>query len=154
MARPDTDPELLRALMLLQDLILEGAEIDVRPRRFDTPTPLSRAEIHTLSEIADCPGLGTSELAERLRVTKGAISQMLKRLEQKGLLEREAVGRRVSLEPTALGWRAHRAHQDFHLRQAEVLGAQYSDPGTLQRDREALERLLAGVRAFGAQDQS
>ena len=96
----------------------------------------------------------TSELAERLRVTKGAISQMLKRLEQKGLLAREAVGRRVSLEPTALGWRAHRAHQDFHLRQAEVLGAQYSDPATLQRDREALERLLAGVRAFGAQDQS
>ena len=46
-------------------------------------------EVHTLKHIADNPGITLTELARDYAKTKGAISQIVKKIETKGLIYRE-----------------------------------------------------------------
>lgn len=46
------------------------------------------SEIHLVLLIDDEPGINATQMAERLRVTKGAISQTLSRLEKKGVIHK------------------------------------------------------------------
>jgi DNA-binding MarR family transcriptional regulator len=69
---------------------------------------LYHSERHLLDRIADNPHLNISELGKHAGVTKGAISQVVKKLEAKGLVERYKKGtsdKEVFVELTALGKR-------------------------------------------------
>lgn len=60
------------------------------PRDYGTGDEYTSVEVHTLKEIADCPGITVTELAKDQGKTKGAISQILKKIESKGLIYRES----------------------------------------------------------------
>lgn len=60
------------------------------PRDYGTGNEYTSVEVHTLKEIADCPGITVTELAKNQGKTKGAISQILKKIESKGLIYRES----------------------------------------------------------------
>ena len=60
------------------------------PRDYGTGDEYTAVEVHTLKEIADCPGVTVTELARDQGKTKGAISQILKKIESKGLIRRES----------------------------------------------------------------
>jgi DNA-binding MarR family transcriptional regulator len=80
--------------------------------------PLSSAEIHTIEAVGKNPGINLTELAGRMVVTKGAMSQTLRRLEKRGLLRREKrAGNRKEVIPalTKLGRAAFQGHERFHL---------------------------------------
>ena len=110
-----TRDDLLTLLDRLYEVIRVGSGLDAEPKYFDTPEPLSRAEVHTVSAVAVEPGIGVAELAEQHGVSRSAASQMVTRLVSKGLVcKRRASGRHVHLEVTPLGERAHRAHERFH----------------------------------------
>ena len=51
---------------------------------------LYHSEIHTIMAIGDHEGVYLSELARMTGVTRGAISQMISRLDEKGLVRKEA----------------------------------------------------------------
>ncbi len=64
---------------------------------------LSMAQFDVLAQIHATEGCTQQELADRLLVTKGNISQLLERLDQRGLICREAHGRAYSLYLTDEG---------------------------------------------------
>jgi DNA-binding MarR family transcriptional regulator len=64
---------------------------------------LTVAQFDVLAHIGAAPGVTQQELAEALLVTKGNISQLLTRLEQAGMLERQQDGRTNCLALTAAG---------------------------------------------------
>lgn len=60
------------------------------PHDYGTGETYTSVEVHTLKHIADNPGITVTELARDYGKTKGAVSQILKKIESKGLIRREA----------------------------------------------------------------
>lgn len=59
------------------------------PHDYGTGEEYTSVEVHTLKEIADNQGITATELAKNHGTTKGAISQILKKVEGKGLICRQ-----------------------------------------------------------------
>jgi DNA-binding MarR family transcriptional regulator len=93
-------------------------ELERAPRRWGTEEALSSTEIHLIEVIGEGETpYSVTELAHLLGVTKGAVSQQLKRLEKKGMAFKRpdpenASRSRVAL--TAKGCTAHDAHRRWH----------------------------------------
>ena len=145
---PD-DAAVKRLLDHLHRVGETARRLDDQPRTFDTGAPLTRAEIHMVSELAGHPELGVTGLAELQGVTKGAVSQMVSRLVRKGLVRKDrSSGRGVRLVLTEVGQAAHRAHVRFHADMARFVAEHYDDSDVVERDAEALHRLIALMHAW------
>jgi DNA-binding MarR family transcriptional regulator len=75
------------------------------------------AEVHLVSEIWWNPGIHVTGLADKLCVTVGAVSQILAKLEMKGLITKEKDDRnqsRILLKLTPDGEKVHLNHMRFH----------------------------------------
>lgn len=59
------------------------------PQNYGTGEKVSMLEAHTLTLIAHCPGITAKEIAAHFQKTKGAISQIISRLECSGLIRRQ-----------------------------------------------------------------
>ena len=95
-------------------------------RDYGTDLMLTRKKIHTIQLIGQYPQIGISELAERQGVTKGATSQMVKKLVAKGLVVKKqsrALEAEVCLELTPLGQKAFEGHADYH----QKMGKQWKE---------------------------
>lgn len=99
-------------------LITLAGDLEKKPRPYGTDEMLTSAEIHLIELIGDRnESLGVTEMAEILGVTKGAVSQTLKRLEKKELCIKEADpdnGSRVIVRLTNKGKTAFFAHRHWH----------------------------------------
>ena len=71
------------------------------------PWDLSVAQFDVLAQVGAHEGLSQQDLARRLLVTQGAITQLLDRLEQRGLIRRCPDGRHKRLALTEEGRRLH-----------------------------------------------
>jgi DNA-binding MarR family transcriptional regulator len=79
--------------------------------------PLYPAGVHMVSEIRENPGIHVTGLADKLGVTVGAVSQILAKLEMKGLITKEKDDRnqsRILLRLTPDGEDVHLNHMRFH----------------------------------------
>jgi DNA-binding MarR family transcriptional regulator len=92
--------------------------LEKTPRRFGTDEPLSGTEIHLLELIGDNDeGLSVSDLSRLLGITKGAVSQSLKRIENKGFISKEDDPENLSrliVKLTFKGKTAYFAHKHWH----------------------------------------
>lgn len=80
-------------------------------------------EIHTVTSIYDEPGVTVTKLAADARRTKGAISQIVKKLEKKGLIFRvpsRETPNVVHLYVTEKGKRLSQMHKIFDEKGAKV----------------------------------
>ena len=75
-------------------------QMDVHFKEWD----LSQGQFDLLAEVAVDEGINQQTCADRLNVTKGNIAQHLKKLEQRGLMRREKIGRDNNLFLTDAGW--------------------------------------------------
>lgn len=71
------------------------------------PWNLNVAQFDVLARVGAAKGITQQELADRLLVTKGNISQLLDRLERRGLLKRCQEGRTNTLSLTEEGQRLY-----------------------------------------------
>jgi DNA-binding MarR family transcriptional regulator len=88
-----------------------------KPRIYGLRQPLYPSEIHMLMMIGQNPDAGVTGLAEKAGITKGAVSQTVKRLENKGLIKKQtdpADSKRIVLELTNKGRVAYYAHEQYH----------------------------------------
>ena len=97
--------------LLMGSVLTRFSRIERRPVQFQSGPTLYPAEVHMLAALASQEDSTVTGLAAFCGVTKGAVSQMLKRLGGKGLLQREGTAFRL----TALGQEIHQAHVAFHL---------------------------------------
>jgi len=108
---------------------------------FGTGVPLYRSEIHTIKTIGDNPGINVTRLAERMGVTKGAISQTLSKLVIKGLVVKVAAddnAKEVLPELTEIGRRGYEEHEEFHGMMYEAVRGYFGD-----RFKPELERFTS-----------
>lgn len=84
---------------------------------FGGSQPLYTSEIHVIDYIGSREGLCASDIAREMGVTRGAISQILKKLEKKGYLTKTADPDnklRFNLGLSDLGRQAYEKHQEYH----------------------------------------
>ena len=93
------------------------AEMDRVPHDFGVDELLTRSEIHLVATIAEEEDKSVTELARIKGVTKGAVSQMLARLEKKGLIEKRTDpenNSRAMIRLTPKGRQANEGHDLVH----------------------------------------
>ncbi|WP_312441470.1 MarR family winged helix-turn-helix transcriptional regulator [Lacrimispora sp.] len=92
-------------------------ELDKKTRYYGTNVPIFHSEIHVIKAIAEHPCIHVAGLADVLGVTKGAVSEILKKLERKALVIKEVDElnlSRYSLSLTEKGKKAHKNHMHYH----------------------------------------
>ena len=99
-------------------LVKLAAQLEKTPRRFGTEEPLSSREIHIIEASGDHGEIfSVTDLAGLLGVTKGAVSQNLKKMEKKGLInkiEDPQNSSRSIVKLTSKGKMAYYAHKHWH----------------------------------------
>ena len=99
------------------DLAFALMELDKKTRYYGTDVPIFHSEIHVINAIAKHPCIHVGGLADILGVTKGAVSEILKKLERKALVKKEVDELNLSrylLSLTEKGEKAHKNHMHYH----------------------------------------
>jgi DNA-binding MarR family transcriptional regulator len=112
---------LIETLYRTTNLVTKEMET---PWLYGVDFPLHHAEVHLLEAIKTREGANVSELARYLCMTSGAVSQVTKKLLDKGLIEayRKTGNRKeVFSRLTALGERICEGHQRHHENMVAVL---------------------------------
>ncbi len=119
--------ECSNSMKILCRFLNKYAQVDRRAYDFEVGGPLYPREIHTLVFLKDQGGSYVTEMAAQTGVTKGAVSQIVKKLEAKGLLTREPDKDNLSrmiLKVTDKGAAACDRHDCMH-RERDVLFFEY-----------------------------
>jgi len=93
-------------------------EADCQKRDYGTGDQLSPAEIHLLQAIAKNQGKKITDIAAYMGVTKGAVSQMVKKLAARNLVTKYSSAgneKEVLLKLTRSGQIAQQGHDRHHL---------------------------------------
>lgn len=114
MAQEPTVKRINEKLIRVYTSILSIEEEALKKSQFND---LSIKEMHTIDAIGLHAQPTSSEVARRLRVTKGTLTVAVKNLVRKGYVERQQLNqdkRVVNLSLTRKGRLMYRAHQAFH----------------------------------------
>lgn len=90
-------------------------------------TSLYRAEVHILEIIGESPGVSGSEIVKEMRVTKGAVSQIISKLHKKGLLKKTAGANDMKIQELSLTEKGgdvlfhHGKHEEELIRNAAAI---------------------------------
>ena len=100
------------------NLVKLAAQLEKTPRRFGTDEPLSSREIHIIEASGDNGEIfSVTDLARLLGITKGAVSQNLKKMEKRGLttkIKDPQNSSRSIVKLTSKGKTAYYAHKHWH----------------------------------------
>lgn len=108
----------MKFIVLLERVIHKYNQWENKQRTYGTDTVLSKAEIHTIAAVGDNPGINITALADILGITKGAASQMIYKLVEKGAVEKKVSPNsdtEVVLNLTGDGQKNYVAHREYHL---------------------------------------
>lgn len=111
-------------------VMLKFMELDRRTRCYGTDEQLFNAEIHMIKAIKENEGIHVTGLAGILGVTKGAVSQIIGKLEKKGMImkERDADNQsKLMLKLTPQGETAHINHEKYHQHFDDLIQAVLKD---------------------------
>lgn len=128
-------------------------ELDKKTRYYGTDVPIFHSEIHVIMAIAEHPGIHVGGLADILGVTKGAVSEILKKLERKALIIKEVDElnlSRYTLHLTAKGKKAHSNHMHYHMVLNSMVEEQLEDASEhdLKFLSDFLSALISKVKVF------
>lgn len=106
-------------LNLFGSAFAKYAVIDHRAMDFGVGVLLYPSEIHMVSRVDGRDGVGVTDLADELGITKGAVSQLVSKLVRKGMVSKEPDPEnraRVAIRTTEKGHLASVNHLEFHRR--------------------------------------
>jgi len=92
-------------------------QVEKKPRDYGTEILLYPSEVHLIETIGKNPGINVTELAKKHGISKPAISQKLRSLEKKDLVERfknNDNDKTVLLKLKIKGKLAFKGHENFH----------------------------------------
>lgn len=122
--------QLNKGSHILGRLFLQLRRLERQPQTFGNAGSLTPSEIHTIEGIGYDGGILMSELAARLGITKGAVSQLIVRLQAKQLVTRTVYphdSRGILLSLTEKGKEAYTAHEEVHIQFYDQLRSQLSE---------------------------
>lgn len=104
-------------------IVSKISEFDKKTRYYGTDEPLYEAEIHMIKSIKENEGIHVTGLADMLGVTKGAVSQIIMKLDRKGMIIKDTDPRnqsRLLLRLTSKGETAYMHHEKLHKKYEEI----------------------------------
>lgn len=102
---------------LFRQVVNKYIEFDKIPYSYGIDQKLHHSEVHTIEAIGKHDKINITKLAQYQNVTKGAVSQMVRRLVKKNLVIKSVspeTENEVALSLTEDGKKVYRNHQDFH----------------------------------------
>lgn len=102
---------------LVEKVLHKYYQLEKQPREYIPGIVLKQAEIHTISLIGDYPDINVSTLAKMRGITRGGASQMVYKLEEKGLICKRispATDNEVCLSLSEIGQKVYQAHVQYH----------------------------------------
>jgi DNA-binding MarR family transcriptional regulator len=98
-------------------LIEEYIAIAAIPKSYGTDMQFHRLDIHLIHSIGMNPGINVTELAKKHAITKSAVSQAVKKLEKRSLIERYQSPenrKEILFRLTESGRKGFEAHREYH----------------------------------------
>jgi len=141
--RKDASKEIIE---LFIRMVNKYNSLEKIPARHGTRHNLYHSERHMLDKIGDNTGMNVTEFADAAGVTKGAISQLVSKLEKKGIVRRykkSTNDKEVFLELTKTGQEVHRQHKKINEQSIIPLDEELS-----KHSDEKVEFLLAMFKWF------
>ncbi len=117
-----TDPKEMAWQM--ERIIHKYSQYEKRPQVYCKDIMLTQPEIHTVAIVGDHEGINVTQLAAMRGITKGAASQMVYKLVDKGLIKKQVSAESdaaVSLFLTKKGQQARKEHRKLH----ETMGTKF-----------------------------
>ena len=117
-----TDPKEMAWQM--ERIIHKYSQFEKRPQVYCKDIMLTQPEIHTVAIVGDHEGINVTQLAAMRGITKGAASQMVYKLVDKGLIKKQVSAESdaaVSLFLTKKGQQARKEHRKLH----ETMGTKF-----------------------------
>ncbi|MCC0724923.1 MULTISPECIES: MarR family transcriptional regulator [unclassified Clostridioides] len=106
-----------KLITLMERIIHKYNQWEDKKRTYGTELLLSKSEIHTIVAVGNNPGINITSLADTLGITKGAASQMIYKLVDKGTVVKKVSpdsDTEVALSLTDDGMKNYKAHQEYH----------------------------------------
>ena len=100
-----------------QSILSLAKKMEKVQKSFGTGEMMSHSEIHLLEIVGDTKGLSVTDISRHLGITKGAVSQSLKRLDKKGFITKETDPENLSrsiVSLTSKGQTAYWSHKHWH----------------------------------------
>ena len=110
----DSYGAIIAAVMKMMNQI---NQLESRPKRFGTDVAIYRSEIHTIAAIGAQPGCKVSELANALGIAKPSVTEIVRKLVAKGLIEKYQLPnnrKEVRVRLTPKGATANQGHTAYH----------------------------------------
>ena len=131
---------------LLERVLHKYMQLEEMPFAYGDGIRLTQREVHAIAAIGSNPDINVTQLARVQGVTKGAMSQMVYRLVDKGYVRKVTApdsDKELRLILTPAGEAAFEAHKDYHAKRSDDLMASF---GKMSADeRAALLRALASL---------
>ena len=152
------DPDIQRLrnnhiCFALLSLVNQFYMLERQCRNFGTDVEIHLAEIQMIMTIHNAQGIHVNGLAEKLRITKGSVSEMLRKLERKGLVRKEKDPlkmTRLNIYLTDKGLLAHQNHICLHQKLDNLVlevVAEYG-PELLKSFTQMLNNILMRLVAY------
>lgn len=134
-------------------IVSKISEFDKKTRYYGTDKPLYEAEIHMIKSIKENEGIHVTGLADMLGVTKGAVSQIIMKLDHKGMIIKDTDPRnqsRLLLRLTSKGEIAYMHHEKLHKKYEEIFDDLLENAAEENKTffRELLNSLEKQIDAF------
>ncbi len=131
---------------LMERIIHKYNQFEKKPQVYCRDIILTQPEIHTIAIVGDNEGINITQLAKIRGITKGAVSQMVNKLVDKGLLEKRISpdsDAALCLYLTRKGKVARDGHRQMHENMGEMYKAMLDQipKSTLDEMRKFLEAL-------------
>jgi DNA-binding MarR family transcriptional regulator len=100
-----------------QSILSLAKKMEKTHKSFGTGEMISHSEIHLIEIIGDTQDLSVTDLSRHMGITKGAVSQSLKRLEKKGFTTKQTDPENLSrtiVMLTSKGQTAYWSHKHWH----------------------------------------
>jgi DNA-binding MarR family transcriptional regulator len=124
----DNHERFARLLDLLDEVMNKLASEHMAPHTFGTGVRLHRTEIHTIQAIGENEGINLTKLADLMKVTKGAISQTISKLNEKKMVKKtykDDNAKEIELYLTKKGKVGFINHSSMHMRMYDIVMKYY-----------------------------
>jgi DNA-binding MarR family transcriptional regulator len=143
------DEQTRVVIQQLLRLLNKFGRIEKMPIVLDNGVELTTKEIHTIQAIGEAENINVTDVGVHFGVTKGAASQMVSRLVERGFVTKSMSAhsnKEYELSLTDLGWKAFKAHERFHGQDMDELIAQI---GSYKQERiHDFEEMLGRVEGI------
>ncbi len=128
--------------------VLDSHDYYAAPKDYGNGEMMNMAEMHTLSLIADNPGISVSGVSKMWNRTVSAASQNINRLVKKGLAQKrkeKGDNKTIHLYATAKGMEFSRLHKEYDEKELTRLAKSLLKKHSFEELSTALEVIETGI---------